>query len=184
LTVTFEEWDACVSDGGCGAYRPDDNGWGRKRRPVIYVSWDDAKAYLAWLSHKTGKPYRLLTEAEREYVTRAGTTTPYWWGTSISKSQANYGSKKTVPADSFEANPFGLYNVHGNVWEWLEDCFHDTYAGAPNDGSAWTSGSCEYRALRGGAWDYGPRGLYAAFRFRGHPDYRDGNISFRVARTL
>jgi formylglycine-generating enzyme required for sulfatase activity len=184
LTVTFDEWDACVSDGGCGGYRPDDNSWGRKRRPVIYVSWDDAKAYLAWLSHKTGKPYRLLTEAEREYVTRAGTTTPYWWGTSISKGQANYRSKKTVPADSFEVNPFGLYNVHGNVWEWQEDCFHDTYAGAPNDGSAWTSGSCEYRVLRGGAWDYGPRGLHAAFRFRGHPDYRDGNIGFRVARTL
>ena len=135
-------------------------GWGRGKRPVINVNWDDAKAYVAWLSRKTGKTYRLLSEAEREYVTRAGTTTPFWWGSSISTSQANYdgnytygsGSKgeyrqKTMPVDSFQPNPWGLYQVHGNVWEWTEDCWNDSYNGAPTDGSAWTaaiavSGSC------------------------------------------
>jgi formylglycine-generating enzyme required for sulfatase activity len=183
FSVTFDEWDACVSNGGC-EYSPKDMGWGRGRRPVINVSWEDAKAYVAWLSRKTGKSYRLLTEAEREYVTRAGTTTPYWWGASISKDQANYDSHETVPVDSFKANPFGVYNVHGNVWEWVEDCWHDSYAGAPNDGSAWTSGSCEYRTLRGGAWNDRPRDRRAADRFRYHPDLRIDDLGFRVARSL
>ena len=93
--MTFDEWDACVADGGCNGYQPSDEGWGRGRRPVINVSWDDAKAYVAWLSKKTGKTYRLLSEAEREYVTRAGTTTPFWWGSSISTSQANYDGTMT-----------------------------------------------------------------------------------------
>jgi formylglycine-generating enzyme required for sulfatase activity len=184
FSVTFDEWDTCVSDGGCGGNRPKDEGWGRGRRPVVNVSFDDAKAYVAWLSRKTGKPYRLLTEAEREYVTRAGTTTPYWWGASISKDQANYDSDKTVPVDSFKANPFGLYNVHGNVWEWLEDCWHDGYAGAPKDGSAWPTDSCEFHALRGGAWDYRPRYLRAAYRDRNRPGLLYGNLGFRVAKTL
>jgi formylglycine-generating enzyme required for sulfatase activity len=127
FAVTFDEWDACVADGGCNGYRPADQGWGRGRRPVISVSWDDAKAYVAWLSRRTGRTYRLLSEAEREYVARAGTTTPFWWGTSISTGQANYdgnytyGGRKgeyrqrTLPVDSFQQNPFGLYQVHGNV---------------------------------------------------------------------
>ena len=153
--MTFDEWDACVADGGCNGYQPSDEGWGRGRRPVINVSWDDAKAYVAWLSNKTGKTYRLLSEAEREYVTRAGTTTPFWWGSSISTSQANYdgtntygsGVKgefrhETLPVDSFQPNPWGLYQVHGNVWEWVEDCYHESYAGAPSDGSAWTFEDC------------------------------------------
>ena len=145
-------WDACVAAGGCNGYKPGDQGWGR-RRPVINVSWDDAKAYVAWLSRATGKPYRLLSEAEREYVTRAGTTTPFWWRPSITTSQANYDGasysigfmkceyrKQTLPVNSFQPNPWGLYQVLGNVWEWTEDCWHDSYAGAPADGSAWTSG--------------------------------------------
>ena len=140
FAVTFDEWDACVGDGGCNGHRPEDEGWGRGKRPVINVNWDDAKAYVAWLSRKTGKTYRLLSEAEREYVARAGTTTPFWWGSTISTSQANYdgnstygsGSKgeyrqKTVPVDSFQPNPWGLYQVHGNVWEWTEDCYKDSY---------------------------------------------------------
>jgi formylglycine-generating enzyme required for sulfatase activity len=137
FAVTFDEWDACLADGGCNGYRPGDQDWGRGKRPVINVNWDDAKAYATWLSRKTGKIYRLLSEAEREYATRAGTTTPFWWGSSITPKQANYdgsaepykggGSKgeyrkATVPVDSFEASPWGLYQMHGNVWEWTEDC--------------------------------------------------------------
>ena len=145
FAVTFEEWDACVADGGCNGYKPSDEGWGRGRRPVINVSWEEANAYVVWLSRKTGKTYRLLSEAEREYVTRAGTTTPFWWGASISTQQANYNGnytygteakgvsrRQTVPVDSFQPNPWGLYQVHGNVWEWTEDCWHDDYSGAPN----------------------------------------------------
>ena len=100
FAITFEEWDACVADGGCNGHRPSDEGWGRGRRPVINVSWDDAKAYVAWLSRKTGKSYRLLTEAEREYVARAGTTTPFWWGSSISTGQANYDGKDAYAGGS------------------------------------------------------------------------------------
>jgi formylglycine-generating enzyme required for sulfatase activity len=116
FAVTFEEWDACAADGGCNGYRPNDQDWGRGRQPVINVSWDDAKNYVAWLSRKTGKTYRLLSEAEREYVTRAGTNTPFWSGGSISSQQANYAyggpkggyRQRTLPVDSFQANPWGL----------------------------------------------------------------------------
>ena len=134
--VSFREWDVCAVEGGCGGHIPEDEGWGRGRRPVVNVSWNDAQAYAAWLSSKTGKTYRLLTEAEWEYAARGGTPTPFWWGSSISASQANYdgnstyggGRKgkyrgKTVPVGSFASNPFGLYDVHGNVAEWdREDC--------------------------------------------------------------
>jgi formylglycine-generating enzyme required for sulfatase activity len=138
FAVTFDEWDACAADGGCNGYKPEDKGWGRGRRPVIEVSWDDAKAYVAWLSKTTGKTYRQLSEAEREYVTRAGTTTPFWWGNSISTSQANYDGtsvngeyrQQTLPVGSLQPNPWGLYHVHGNVWEWVEDCNHGSYSGA------------------------------------------------------
>jgi formylglycine-generating enzyme required for sulfatase activity len=135
FAVTFADWDACVADGGCNAYRPDDHGWGRGRRPVINVSWDDANAYVAWISRKTGKNYRLLSEAEREYVTRAGSTTPFWWGATISPELANYNGKyaygdgptgedrgRTLSVDSFQANPWGFYQIHGNVNEWTQDC--------------------------------------------------------------
>ena len=132
---------------------------------MVCVNWNDAKAYVAWLSKTTGKTYRLLSEAEREYVARAGTTTPFWWGATISTSQANYdgnytyagGSKgewrkATVAVDSFAANPWGLYNVHGNVWEWTEDCWNEKNAGNPGNGSARTNGDCGCRVLRGGSW--------------------------------
>jgi len=132
FSVTFDDWDACAADGGCNNYKPSDQGWGRGTRPVIHVSWDDAKAYVVWLSRKSGKSYRLLSEAEREYVTRAGTTTPFWWGSSISTSQANYNRQKTMPVDGFQPNPWGLYQVHGNVYDWVEDCYHDTYNGGPS----------------------------------------------------
>lgn len=161
------------------------------------VSWEDAKAFVEWLSRKTGKQYRLPSEAEREYAARAGTTTAFWWGSAISTSQANYDAsqarpessggewrKTTVPARSFWANPWGLYNVHGNIWEWVEDCWNDNYQGAPTDGSAWTAGDCGSRVLRGGSWVDAPGLLRAAARFKYRPDYRDFDGGFRVARTL
>jgi formylglycine-generating enzyme required for sulfatase activity len=197
FAVTFDEWDACVQDGGCNGYRPEDQSWGRGRRPVINVSWDDAKAYVAWLSRKTGKTYRLLAEAEREYVARAGTTTAFWWGSAISTSQANYdgnhsyGSRstgeyreRTMPVDSFQPNPWGLYQVHGNVYEWTEDCWNDSYKGAPGDGSAWISGDCSHRVIRGGSWVTLPGYLRSAFRSRSSTVNRDRFGGFRVARTL
>jgi formylglycine-generating enzyme required for sulfatase activity len=196
--LTFDEWDACVADGGCNGYKPPDQGGGRGRLPVINVSWNDANAYVAWLAKKTGKPYRLLSEAEREYVTRAGTTTPFWWGNSISPSQANYDGndvygngvkgeyrQRTVPVDSFATNPWGLYQVHGNVWEWTEDCYHDSYGGAPPDGSAWTKGDCSNtHVFRGGSWRLSPRDLRSASRGRLTTGNRRSDLGFRVGRTL
>jgi formylglycine-generating enzyme required for sulfatase activity len=167
--------------------------------PVVCVSWNDSQAYIQWLNQTSGKSYRLLSEAEREYAARAGSATAFWWGDSINANQANYDGtatsynnspkgewrKATVPVGSFRANPFGLHNVHGNVWEWVEDCFHDNYAGAPTDGSAWTTGcSGDYRVLRGGSWINYPAYLRSAFRFRNTPDFRGNGIGFRLARTL
>jgi formylglycine-generating enzyme required for sulfatase activity/uncharacterized caspase-like protein len=167
------------------------------KHPVVCVNWDDAKTFVAWLSKKTGKDYRLLSEAEREYVARAGTTTAFWWEASISTSRANYDGnytydggakaewrKKTLPVDSFEANPWGLYQVHGNVWEWVEDCWNDTYQGAPASGSAWTSGNCGRRVVRGGSWTNPSGGLRAAVRSRSPAVIRTSIQGFRLARTL
>jgi formylglycine-generating enzyme required for sulfatase activity len=132
--LTFDEWDACVAAGGCSGYKPSDTGWGRGRHPVINVSWDDAKAYVAWLSRMTGKTYRLLSEAEYEYATRAGTTTRYPWGDDVGNNNANcdgcgsqWGNKQPAPVGSFPPNKFGLYDMVGNVWVWTEDCYHDAY---------------------------------------------------------
>ena len=196
--VTFDEWDACVSAGGCFAYRPDDGGWGRGRRPVINVSWEEARGYVRWLSQTTGQGYRLLSESEWEYVARAGTVTPFHFGSTISTDQANYegtstyGSgrrgryrERTVPVGSFPSNAFGVHDVHGNVWEWVEDCWHGGYRGAPADGSAWESGDCSRRVLRGGSWDDVPRYLRSASRIRGLAVLRFlDNGGFRVAMTL
>jgi formylglycine-generating enzyme required for sulfatase activity len=203
--VTFAEWDAAQQDRdwqaitGRQARLPGDEGWGRADRPAIDVDWDDAKAYAAWLSQKTGKDYRLPSEAEWEYACRAGSVTPFWWGASITPEQANYdGSvepykgggkkgeyrRKTLPVKSFEPNPWGLYQVHGNVWEWCEDLWHDNYNGAPTDGSAWTTGDSPYRVLRGGSWVDNPRALRSACRNLGNPRSRLRFRGFRVARTL
>lgn len=197
FAVTFEEWDLCVADGGCNVYKPWDNGWGRGKRPVISVSWQDAKSYVAWLSRRTGKPYRLMSEAEREYVARAGTTSPYWWGASASRRRANYNDKaskdkpaavssgqKTVPVDSFQPNPWGFFQVSGNVWEWVEDCMNDSYAGAPADGAVRLTGNCERRVLRGGSWISDASLLRSAARYGVQADGRVGNVGFRVARSL
>jgi formylglycine-generating enzyme required for sulfatase activity/serine/threonine protein kinase len=199
--VTFAQWDACVEAGGC-THKPKDEGWGRGQRPVINVSWNDAQEYVRWLSGRTGESWRLPTEAEWEYAARAGTTTPFSTGHCITSNQANYngalfaykGCKakagvyvvKTQPVKSYPANPWGLYDMHGNVDEWVEDCWHDSYTGAPTDGSAWTQGSCQhqYRVKRGGSWGVHPWSQRSASRDVSVPDNRVNWIGFRVARTL
>ena len=195
--VTFAEWDACARGGGCG-HRPGDRGWGRGDRPVINVSWEDAQAYVRWLSHETGQEYRLPSESEWEYVARAGTTTPFHTGRTISTDQANYNGnstygagrkgtyrERTVRVGSYAANGFGLYDVHGNVWEWTQDCWNDSYRGAPTDGRAWERGECGRRVVRGGSWDYLlPWGLRSAYRYWYVTGIRLNNLGFRVARTL
>ena len=169
--VTFTQWDACVADGGCGGYTPDDAGWGRGNRPVINVYWDDIQGFIDWLNSKTGGNFRLPTEAEWEYASRAGSTTEYSWGNSIGSNRANcegcgsrWDGDRTAPVGSFSANTWGLYDLHGNVWEWVQDCRNYGYVGAPTDGSAWTSGDCGQRVRRGGSWSNTPRGLRAAAR--------------------
>ena len=194
--VTFAEWDACVSAGGC-TYRPKDNGWGRGRRPVINVSWEDTKTYVSWLSRKTGKAYRLLSEAEWEYAARAGTTTPFSTGRTITTDQANFNGRETYNGSGkgvsrgqttnvgrFPANRFGLHDMHGNVWERVEDCWNGNYAGAPTDGSSRISGDCRRRVARGGAWDVNPGFLRSAFRTGDITNVRNNVSGFRVARTL
>jgi formylglycine-generating enzyme required for sulfatase activity len=190
--VTFDEWDACAADGGCNGYKPSDENWGRGRRPVINVSWDDAEAYVAWLSKKAGKPYRLPTGAEYEYATRAGTQTIYPWGNDIGTNNANchacgsqWDARQTAPVGSFAPNAFGLYDMVGNVREWTEDCYHERYIGAPTDGSAWIEGAdCSRRVVRGGSWLLAPAFLRSANRYWFNPDYRLNYLGFRVARTL
>ena len=185
--VSFDQWDACVADGGCDDYRPEDEGWGRGRRPVINVSWKDAQAYVRWLSEKTGQPYRLPSEAEWEYAARAGTTTLYSWGDNIAPENANYGLRggRTTEVGTYPANPWGLYDMHGNVGEWVEDCQNESYEGAPSDGTAWTSGECIFsRVLRGGSWENYPGLLRSAGRSWEYPGSRAPGLGFRVARTL
>ncbi len=205
--VTFAEWEACVRMGGC-RYTPADRRWGRERRPVLYVSWEDAQAYVSWLSGLTGERYRLLSEAEWEYVARAGTVTARHWGDGVSDlcryaNGAGGGGRRfrrasgivaegpcddeyggTAPVGSFAPNPFGLYDVLGNVAEWTQDCWNDSYVGAPTDGSARESGDCDRRVLRGGSWHIGGWFLRSANRSKNVPDVRDMYYGFRVARTL
>jgi formylglycine-generating enzyme required for sulfatase activity len=197
--VTRAEWDDCVLEARCSAPR-DSRESGDGKHPVS-VSWDQiTQEYLPWLSGKTGKAYRLLTEAEWEYVARAGTATPYWWGSSISPDQAEYGrasggvhpSRRAPPVDAFAANPWGLYNVHGNAWEWVQDCWNDNYNGSPSDGSARTTGDCGLRVLRGGAYHTPPGQLRSAYRGRSATNstaYSTAmsvymSMGFRVARML
>lgn len=200
--VTFSEWNACVAEGGCNAYRPGDYGWGGGKRPVINVSWNDAQAYIKWLSQKTGASYRLLSEAEHEYATRGCASptcpsTPFWFGAQISPERANYdwrfsynGSAKaqpprrTVATDASEPNPFGVLQVHGNVREWVADCWNASLAGTPRDGTARSTGDCDSHAVRGGAWADEPKDLRSAKRGWEMTEERRAEIGFRVARTL
>lgn len=167
------------------------------RHPVVCVSWHDAKAYAAWLSSTTGKRYRLLSEAEREFVTRAGTVTPFWWGNTISTDQANYDGRityasgpvgewrnATLAVDSFLPNPWGLYNVHGNIWDWTEDCWNETNTGNPGDGTARSSGDCSLRVVKGASFNNAPHTLRAARREREVADNRIVTFGFRVARDF
>ena len=187
--VSFDEWDACIADGNC-KYRPDDHGWGRGKQPVIDVTWEDARAFAGWLTQKTGQRYRLPSEAEWEYAARAGTTSPFWWGRDAGKSNANCDNcgdvalHKTMPVGSFRPNGFGLYDTAGNVYEWVEDCWNDNYAKAPKDGSAWTSGQCRQRVVRGGSFANKANVATSAARFRYDLDVRYYANGFRVARDL
>lgn len=199
--VTFVEWDACVAEGGCNGYKHQDEKWGRGNRPVINVDWNAAQSYVSWLSRKTGKPYRLLSEAEWEYAARAGTTTRNYWGddnhpkSSAVCAYANVGRSTlscakdgrdiTVPVGSFRPNNFGLYDVIGNVQEWTADCWNDRYDNAPSDGRAWLQGDCTYRVTRGGSWhDYYTRHFRSAARHYVRANGSASYIGFRVARTM
>ena len=200
--VTFDQWQACVNAGGCKRNpNPKDNGWEKGKMPVIYVTWNDAKEYTRWLSKHTGKNYRLPSEAEWEYASRAGTKTPFSTGNCITTKQANFDGnegflncpksgvwkRRNMPVASYPPNPFGLYDMHGNVSEWVEDCVHQNYHTglhvAPNDGSAWIKGGdCSIRVRRGGSWYQQPSTLRSANRswgtgmVSGHHAY-----GFRVA---
>ncbi len=202
--VTFVEWDACTAARQCLGIRPKDLGWGRGRRPVINVSWNEAGHFMAWLNKKAGKArYRFPSEAEWEYAARAGTRTTYYWGAQASHEYANFGSRDTLsrggprgdtrgrdrwfhtsPVGSFPSNRFGLSDVLGNLWELVEDCWHESYA-APSDGRAWTTlVNCRRRVIRGGSWRSHPLRLRSAVR--GQVSVTDSRniIGFRVARTL
>jgi formylglycine-generating enzyme required for sulfatase activity len=187
--VTFDEWDRCVEEKGCKA-QPDDREWGRGDRPVINMSWLDAKAFVAWLSQKTGQTYRLPSEAEWEYAARAGTNTPFWWGRDVGSRQANCrecgtgSGQQTSPVGSYKPNSFGLYDTAGNAAEWVEDCWNDSYRGAPKDGSAWSTGQCRLRVLRGGAYDSQAKAVRSTARFRYDTDVRYSANGFRVVREL
>jgi formylglycine-generating enzyme required for sulfatase activity len=195
--TTFEEWDACVAQGGC-QYAPSDRGWGRAQHPVVGVSWLDAQQCLVWLSQRTGIGYRLLTEAEWEYAARGGTTTAFSTGETISGDDANFDArypyadghkgeyrKHAMKVGTFNANAFGLYDMHGNVWEWVQDCWHKDYTQLPQEekGSLY---KCNERArvLRGGSWVDTARNLRSAYRNRNVPEYRHPTVGFRVARAL
>ena len=200
MEVTFDDWQACVEGGGCKSNpKPNDRGWGRGSRPVMYVNWNDVQKYIAWLNGRVdGSPYRLPTEAEWEYAARAGTTTPFWTGETISTDQANYNGnfvyesgregvyrEKTLPVGILNApNPFGLHDVHGNVWEWVQDCPATDYSSAPLDGTAHSSSGCSQRVLRGGAWLNAPWVLRSAHRSVSDSDGRSYGVGFRLARTL
>jgi formylglycine-generating enzyme required for sulfatase activity len=187
--VMFAEWDQCVDAGAC-KHRPDDHGWGRGDRPVVNVSWDDSKIFVAWLSEKTGQRYRLPSEAEWEYAARAGTKTSFWWGRDAGTGRAqcdacgNPTSKQIVATGSFRPNGFGLYDTSGNAAEWVEDCWNDSYRNTPKDAAASTTGDCRLRVLRGGNFLSRTTEIRSASRFRYDVDVRFYGNGFRVVRDL
>lgn len=185
--VTFEQWMACVESGGSD-FKPADEGWGGGRRPVINVTWTDCREFILWLNSITGFHYRFLSESEWEYCCRAGSQAAYATGESISIDRANFNYSKTLPVDSFPSNAFGLYDFHGNTWEWTADFWHSDYQGAPVDGSPWISGyHSEYsacRVIRGGSYGDDPVNIRCARRDYQALGNRKDNIGFRVARDL
>ena len=187
--ITFDQWDACVSAGGC-SHKPDDEGWGRGNRPVINVSWDDAQEYVAWLSKETEKNYRLPTEAEWEYAARAGSTTKYSFGNNDNQldDYAWYGyeksGKQTHPVAEKKSNAYGLYDMHGNVWEWTCSVYKKPYNGSEAKCVNANDSDSIPRVLRGGSWDHGPSYLRSANRSYDDPDGRYNDDGFRVLRTF
>ena len=179
--VTFDEYDYFCER--THRQPPDDNGWGRGRRPVINVSWNDAMAYAAWLAGETNQPYRLLSETEWEYAC-AGNS--FWWVEGITRENANFGQRhrQTSEVGAYAANPFSLYDILGNVWEWSEDCWNENYEGAPADGTAWTSGDCGLRIIRGASWKSHRGMLRPAYRNRHKSSDSENNIGLRVCRAL
>lgn len=208
--VTFAQWDACVAAGACPAASDDEAG--RGDRPVYNVNWSDAQAYVKWLSAQTGKAYRLPAESEWEYAARAGTQTPWFWGPAEdsagstractfanthdetskeahpmyvwSNHKCTDGFPEAAPVGRFKPNPFGLHDMLGNLREWVQDCHHGGYKGAPADGSAWDEAQCEKRIVRGGAWIDGASTTRSAYRHPEDPAYRNYQVGFRVARDL
>ena len=166
---------------------PDDAGWGRGNRPVVDVDWNEAQAYVAWLRQRTGKPYRLPSEAEWEYACRAGTTTAYPFGEAIGPALANYGRNNagTREVASYPPNPWGLYDLNGNVWEWVEDVWNDGHSGRPADAAARTTGpDPQEHVIKGGSWDDRDRRVRCASRNGVDDTHRENEIGFRVALTL
>lgn len=191
--LTFEQWDTCVALNGCSHY-PEDNGFGRGKRPVFNVSWDDAQEYISWINQQTGKKYRLPSESEWEYAARAGTSTPYYTGACLSTDMANYDGdlplkgckkgidrKQTLEVGSFPPNSWGLNDMYGNVWEWTQDCWVESYHDAPSDGSARIFENCPRRVLRGGGWDYKGDHNRSAIRYDYSNSLRLRNLGFRLA---
>lgn len=197
--ITFNNWQACIDDGACRSYRPQDEGWGKGNRPVTNVSWEDAVAYVQWLSRKTGVAYRLLTEEEWEYAARAGSSTRYSWGNYINCEKASFDGgpeskcsylisgklRGTFEVGSYEPNGFGLYDMHGNVWEWVQDCWTSEYLNKRRGTKRIGTGStCNKRVLRGGSWGNDPDLLRSANRVGAQPNQRNNGTGFRVARSL
>lgn len=186
-SVTFAQWDACVADGGCDGYRPDDSGWGRGRRPVVNVDFANANAYVAWLKKKTGQPYRLLSEAEWEHAARAGTTSWFFYGDKVTPDNANSGNHldRTAPVGSYPPNAFGLYDMSGNTAQWVQDCYHNGYENAPADGSPWMKDAdCAVRNVRGGGWSLADWTVRIAQRIGDPVAQKNNHLGFRVARDL
>ncbi|MFZ0790708.1 MAG: formylglycine-generating enzyme family protein [Chromatiaceae bacterium] len=186
--ITLAEWDACLREGGC---RISPESGADPRLPASNLSWDDARAYVAWLSKKTGQAYRLPSEAEWEYAASGGKTTAFWWGNESGKGNANcsdcgseWDARGPAPVGSFASNPFGLFDTHGNLWEWTMDCMNGSYRGAPADGSAWLRGDCIARVLRGGSWNLASEYMRTTRRNHYDRDVRYYLHGFRVARSL
>ena len=194
--VTFSQWKKCVEDGSCKNYTPKDKGWGRDSRPVINVSWDDVWVFIAWLNHQEGGGgYRLPKESEWEYAARAGSESLYSWGDDAvvvvdDKSRARANCKdcgdgwdhQTAPVGEFPANALGLQDMHGNVSEWVQDCWNKDYWGVPVDGSAWESGDCNQRVVRGGSWNSDLKDLRSSYRFKHSKSNQSSSVGFRLAR--
>ena len=188
--ITWDEWLACVEAGTCTQV-PDDHEWGRGQQPIMNITWQDANDYARFLTEKTGQAYRLPTEAEWEYAARAGTETHFFWGDAAGTYNANcrkcgtpWDGKGNAPVGTFKPNPFGLHDMNGNVWEWMQDCWNPTHDGAPTIARARTDGDCERRVIRSGSWYYIPRLMAATYRDRHPANLFSYNIGIRVVRDL